>query len=128
MLDIDLVRLVESFPIKYRVGLQKTKIVHKIAAEKYLPEEIINRPKKGFQVPFAQWARGKWRDRIESVLFDKNASYLSILDSKGVNKIWEEHLSGKRNRTRQLFALLSFAICMENQKNKSILSSGLQTK
>ena len=116
MLDIDLVRLVESFPIKYKLGLQKTKIVHKIAAERYLPKEIINRSKKNFQVPFAQWARGKWRDRIESVLFYKNAPYLSILDFNGVKKIWKDHLSGKKDKTRQLFALLSFAICIENRR------------
>lgn len=118
MLDIDLVRLVESFPVNYKVGLRRTKIVHRMAAEKYLPQEIINRPKKGFQVPFAQWARGEWRDRIESVLFNRNAHYLSVLNYDGVQKIWQQHLSGKRDRTRQLFALLSFAFCVESQKKK----------
>ncbi len=115
MLDIELINLVESFPVHYKASFMKTKIVHRMAAEKYLPEEIISRPKKGFQVPFAQWAKKEWRDRIEAVLFDSRASYLSILQYDGVQKIWQEHLSGKRDRTRQLFALISFAFCIEHQ-------------
>jgi len=115
MLDIDLIKLVESFPVNYKIGFSKTKIVHRMAAAKYLPKDIISRPKKGFQIPFAQWAKGKWQDRIEAELFDKNAPYLSILRYDGVRKIWQDHLSGKRDCTRQLFALLSFAFCIKNQ-------------
>ena len=109
MLDLDLIELVDSFPVSFKLDYRKTKIVHRRAAEAYLPSRIINRPKKGFQVPFADWARGRWRDRIEAVLFDSTAPYLSVLDKKGVQRIWREHLIGKRDRTRQLFALLSFA-------------------
>lgn len=113
MLDIELVKFVESLPVKYKVSLNRTKIVHKLAAKRYLPENIVNRPKKGFQVPFAQWAGGIWKEKIESVLFEKNATYLSAVDIKGVQKIWAEHCSGKRNRARQLFALLTLAFCLK---------------
>ncbi len=115
--DIELVKFVESLPVKYKVGLNRTKIVHKLAAKKYLPENIINRPKKGFQVPFAQWAGGIWKEQIESVLFERNATYLSAVDIKGVQKIWAEHCSGKRNRTKQLFALLTLAFCLKALDN-----------
>ncbi len=114
MLDIELVKFVESLPLNYKVSLNRTKIVHKLAAKKYLPEKIVNRPKKGFQVPFTQWSRGIWKDKIESVLFKENTPYLSYLNKKEVQKIWNGHCLGKCDKTRQIFALLALAFCLED--------------
>jgi asparagine synthase (glutamine-hydrolysing) len=110
MLDLDVVRFVESLPISYRVGIRRTKIVHKLMAQNYLPTEIVHRPKKGFQVPFGQWSRGPWRDWIESVLLDSNAPHWAQLQRVGVEKLWKQHLVAKPDRSRQIFALLMLTV------------------
>ena len=107
MLDIELVRFIESLPINYRIRWQQAKIVHKLMAERYLPPEIIHRKKKGFQVPFGTWSRTIWRAWIESTLFE---GLRGLLHQHGVEKIWSEHLAGKTDRSRQIFALLMLAL------------------
>jgi asparagine synthase (glutamine-hydrolysing) len=115
MLDIELVQFVESLPLNFRVALRKTKIVHKLMAERYLPSSIVHRPKKGFSVPFGNWTRGVWRSYIEETLLAKEAPHWAMLDRKGVLSLWTEHLSAKPDRSRQIFALFMLAIWWKQQ-------------
>ena len=39
--------------------------MHNRMAERDLPQAVVHRPKKGFQVPFGAWARGSWRAWVE---------------------------------------------------------------
>lgn len=110
MLDIELTRFIESLPLHYRSTYNKTKIVHKLAAEKYLPAHIVNRKKKGFQVPFGEWSKTIWKDAVESLLLGENDVLFSVLQRKGVEKIWAQHLYGKRDLSKQVFALLTLSI------------------
>lgn len=113
MLDIELVRFIESLPLDYRVTVSKTKIVHKLAAESMLPRSIVDRKKKGFQVPFSAWIRGAWKSKIESILLRSSGRHFDYLDRRGVEAIWEAHQSGSADRGKQLFALTSFALWCE---------------
>ena len=82
MLDIELMEFVESLPLDYKIRLGKGKIVHKEMAESYLPREIVHRKKKGFQVPFGDWCRGIWKDRVHDILFDPQGIHLSIWNGR----------------------------------------------
>jgi asparagine synthase (glutamine-hydrolysing) len=115
MLDIELVRFVESLPADYRVSLRGGKIAHKIAAARHLPPLIVNRPKKGFWVPFGTWAASIWKERVADILLDPSAPQWTFLDRHAVEQLWREHVSGRRNRTRQLFALLAFCFWWRQQ-------------
>ena len=115
MLDIELVRFVESLPLQYRVALRKTKIVHKKMAESYLPSSIVHRKKKGFGVPFGAWSRGPWQSFVQETLLDKNAPHWEALSRTGVETIWNQHLNGKPDRSRQLFSLLMLALWWRQQ-------------
>lgn len=116
MLDIELVRFVESLPVHYRVGLNKGKIVHKLMAKRYLPSQIVYRKKKGFQVPFDTWSRGAWKPWIESVLFAPDAPHWQLLRKEGVQRCWQEHLNGKPGRGRQMFSLIMLCVWWRQQE------------
>ncbi|KYC28992.1 Asparagine synthetase [Sterolibacterium denitrificans] len=107
MLDIELVQFVESLPIEYRLRWGKGKIVHKAMAERYLPADIVHRPKKGFQVPFGAWSRNEWRGWLEPLLLD---GLNGLLHREGVERIWRQHLVCKPDRSRQIFALMMLAL------------------
>lgn len=110
MLDIELVRFVDSLPIDYRLRWRQGKVVHKRTAEASLPAEIVHRPKKGFQVPFGELSRGPWREWVEQSLLQGLAD---ILDVDGVAKLWHGHLAMKPDRSRQIFALLMLSLCRQ---------------
>jgi asparagine synthase (glutamine-hydrolysing) len=110
MLDIEVVRFVESLPIEYRVRLSSGKIAHKLAAARHLAPAIVNRPKKAFMSPFGAWAATVWKERIADVLLSPSASHWAWLNRQAVQGLWREHVNGKRDRSRQLFALTSFCL------------------
>lgn len=107
MLDTELVQFVESLPIEYRLRWGKGKIVHKAMAERYLPADIVHRPKKGFQVPFSAWSRNEWRVWLEPLLLE---GLDGLLRREGVERIWRQHLACKPDRSRQIFALMMLAL------------------
>ncbi|MDH5694272.1 MAG: asparagine synthase (glutamine-hydrolyzing) [Gammaproteobacteria bacterium] len=109
MLDLELVKFVESLPLNYKVAIGKSKIVHKKMAMNYLPKSIVQRRKKGFQVPFGTWVKKEWKDRIFALLLDENAPHLGLLDKKGIQGILNRHIRGDLDMSRQLFALSSLA-------------------
>ena len=111
MLDIRLVSFIESLPLSMKVRLRRTKIVHKAMAERYLPSEIVHRKKKGFQVPFGDWSRTIWKDRVSEVLLRPGASHLNYLDPSAVSEIWRTHQ--RSDRSREVFSLLVFALWCE---------------
>lgn len=110
MLDIELVKFVESLPVGYRVALRQTKIAHKLMAERYLPRSIVHRKKRGFQVPFGEWSRGPWRSYVEDILLSPDAPHFEYLNRKGVLAMWNEHVSNRRDRSRQMFSLFMLAL------------------
>ncbi len=118
MLDFELVRFVESLPRQYRTAPGRGKIVHKRAARLFLPSDIINRPKLGFEVPFSEWIRGAWRDRVASLIAEKGCALDGLLNLRVIRALLSDHCESGRNRGRQIFALLSLAIWIE--QNASI--------
>jgi len=116
MLDLELVKFVESLPLSYRLKLGRSKLVHKQTARRYLPAAVVNRRKKGFQVPFAMWSRTIWQEWVADWLLDSGSRYLQALDRSAVEKLWQSHLRGAPDRSRQIFALLMLAIWWQQQR------------
>ena len=68
LLDDTLVDWAFSLPSRYKVRRTRGKHLLKLAARGKIPDEIIDRPKKGFGIPLASWLRGPLRPRIEEVV------------------------------------------------------------
>ena len=71
-----------------------------------LPEEIVNRPKRGFTLPFEKWLRGEMRPVVEDTLLHGNWDHTSISDN-AVKEVWVRFLAGKTSWSRpwSLFVL-----------------------
>jgi asparagine synthase (glutamine-hydrolysing) len=78
-----------------------------------LPAEIINRPKRGFTLPFERWLRGEMRSVVESALLSSNWDRTSI-NSSAVRRIWNRFLAGETSWSRpwSLFVLTRW--CEQN--------------
>lgn len=103
ILDLDLVRYLESLPVEYRVTLRQRKRVHKLFAREYLPAAIIERPKKGFWSPTARWFRDS--RAIHDLLLQPDSRFAGFLDRQAVARTLEQHRRG-HNRERHIFLLL----------------------
>ncbi len=115
LLDLELVRFIESLPSQYRVRLKKGKIIHKKYAEKKLPPDIVHRPKKGFLSPTRKWFRQS--DTLRGILLDPNSTFAAFFDQNEVKKIIERHDAGY-NMERHLFLLLCVRFVLDNDRIK----------
>ncbi|MBT5399280.1 asparagine synthase (glutamine-hydrolyzing) [bacterium] len=75
---------------------------------KYVPKELIERPKAGFAVPVGQWIRGPLREWADDLLDETRMHREGYFNPKLVRKIWNQHLSGNYDWTPRLWAILMF--------------------
>jgi len=80
---------------------------HKVL-HRYVPEELVTRPKTGFGVPLDSWLRGPLRDWAEDLLSRSRIEGEGFFAPAPVRRAWEEHLSGRRNHQHKLWAALMF--------------------
>ncbi|MDE2028379.1 MAG: hypothetical protein KGJ11_07550, partial [Candidatus Omnitrophica bacterium] len=76
-------------------------------AERYLPREVIYRPKQGFELPIAHWFRKDLAGVFEHlVLNDGSLARREWFDMHYVRRIWETHKAGAERHTHRLWSLL----------------------
>ncbi|MFL5827523.1 MAG: asparagine synthase (glutamine-hydrolyzing) [Thermoleophilaceae bacterium] len=109
-LDQDLVALVESMHPSMKLRGREGKSIHKEAMLGLLPEEIVRRPKVGWETPLDSWLRDELRPLLEDVLLSAGGVCRELFEEHALRDLIEEHASGARDRTRELFCLLSLGL------------------
>jgi asparagine synthase (glutamine-hydrolysing) len=89
--------------------------------KKYVPDELINRPKMGFAVPLDSWLRGPLRDWAENCLDARRLREEGFFDPMPIRSKWEEHLAGQRNWSYPLWDILMFQAWLETSEETRAL-------
>lgn len=96
MLDRDVIEFAFSLPDSYKYDGKVSKKVLKHMLYKYVPEEMMNRPKKGFSVPLTKWLTegdtAKWASELMN---DSKIADLGVLDRNLVLKLWKGFEKGR---------------------------------
>jgi len=75
---------------------------------KYVPKELIERPKTGFGIPLEQWLRGPLSGWADKLLRKDRLKEEGFFDADKITDMWEQHKSGKRNWQYLLWDVLMF--------------------
>lgn len=92
--------------LKLRDGMGKW-VLRKVLS-KYVPNRLVDRPKAGFAIPIGDWLKGPLRPWAEDLLDPSVISREGWFDPSIVQKRWSMHLSGQRDSTSALWAILMF--------------------
>jgi asparagine synthase (glutamine-hydrolysing) len=106
LLDHRVVEFAWRLPTALKVRGGKGKWLLRQVLRRYVPEAIFDRPKQGFNVPIGAWLKGPLRDWAEELLAAPGLQQEGVLDAVRVQACWHEHLSGRRDRADELWAIL----------------------
>ena len=76
----------------------------------WLPPDILSRPKQGFQIPYADWFRGRLGDFARETWRSSGAADADYLVPDAVERLFDEHRRGEADHGRMLYAIAAFAI------------------
>jgi len=115
-LDPKIVELAWRMPIEMKINGTEGKSVLRNILYKYVPKELIERPKAGFSIPLSDWLKGPLKDWADSLLDKERLISEGYLNAEYVSNIWNEHLKGKRNWTFRIWSILMFQSWLESTK------------
>jgi asparagine synthase (glutamine-hydrolysing) len=118
-LDHKLVEFVMGLPSALKLKGFTSKYILKKAMKGWLPDEVINRPKKGFGVPIAKWVKGPLQELFRDLLSSGRIGQERFLNPGFVTRLLQDHLSDKKDNRKQLWTLLVWELWV-NQFHPSL--------
>lgn len=110
LLDYRIVEFMEGLPYSYKYRFLRTKRLLKTLMKGRLPDEIIERKKKGFGLPIARWLKAELRPWMEELLSKEAVARRGLFDYASIAKLKNDHIFGRRDNRKQLWNLLAFAL------------------
>lgn len=105
--DYRVVDFVTGLPTEYRLRGTRSKHILKHVAKQWIPEEIAERKKVGFDSPIGQWAKQHLREFIFGFLSPKHIARSGLLNPDAVQRLLSDHASSRRDYSLQLWSLLA---------------------
>ena len=106
LLDHRLIEFAAALPEGLRTRRGEGKWLLKKAMQRYLPDEVLYRPKQGFVLPMAQWFRGPLASSARTIGSSAALARTGWFDAKRLGAIAEDHISGRADHGRLLWQLV----------------------
>ena len=107
----DLLEYVPSLPDNYKIKGSQTKYILRKLAEKYLPAELINQPKRGFEIPLKKWIDNELKDMIASYILSPNAYCKNFVQPGFIENLWNRKIkTGDEKRAKMLWTLFALEV------------------
>ncbi|MCS7210392.1 MAG: asparagine synthase (glutamine-hydrolyzing) [Chloroherpetonaceae bacterium] len=113
--DYRIVEFAHRLPAKYKMGGNlltgyKQKALLKKVAERYLPKEIVYRPKAPFGAPLRAWVRNDLDEMIDDLLSPERLRRRGIFRPAAITEMLRRHKSGEEDSAHRIWALLTLEL------------------
>lgn len=113
LLDHRVIEFAWRLPLSIRLRDRGSKWPLRQVLKHYVPPQLIDRPKRGFHMPVAEWLRGPLRDWSEALL-DERRLRDAGLDPRPVREKWAEHLAGLTRWDYHLWTVLMYSAWVDS--------------
>ncbi|HKC20528.1 MAG TPA: asparagine synthase C-terminal domain-containing protein, partial [Candidatus Dormibacteraeota bacterium] len=120
LLNNDFVTYATSLPMNLKLRGLRSKFLLKRALRGMLPPRILDRPKKGFGIPVAEWFRGPVREQMQTALAPDRVKREGFFDAEGVGRLVSDHLEGRVDNRKQLWTLFAFQMWHEGYRSAAL--------
>jgi asparagine synthase (glutamine-hydrolysing) len=110
LLDHELLELAGRIPSHFKVHGKQTKWVFKEAFRSRLPSGLLERKKRGFEIPVDDWLRGPLRDIFRDTVLSPRAPVADLIDQALVERLFRMQEAGVRRMGGVLWSLLVLAL------------------
>ncbi|MBI2132363.1 MAG: asparagine synthase C-terminal domain-containing protein, partial [Candidatus Tectomicrobia bacterium] len=104
-----MLRLSASMPLSWKVAGYTGKRLLREALRDFLPREILDRSRKGFTVPVAEWLRGELAGTARELLAPGKVERWCLLEREGPLRLLGEHVSGRADWGLALWGWMTFS-------------------
>jgi asparagine synthase (glutamine-hydrolysing) len=106
-LDRTVVEYVQRLGSHFKVRNGTRKWLHRRVCQRYLPQVILRRKKRGFASNVVdEWFRSSLKGEISELLLDESSLIFGLLNPKPVRRLLEGHQSGRQDNHKLLFSLV----------------------
>jgi asparagine synthase (glutamine-hydrolysing) len=109
LLDGELVEWVNRLPFNNKFMNGQTKIVLRKLMKGKIPDGILNGRKQGFTPPIAEWFVNNLQKSIKDYLFSEDEFFVKSY----IDRLWNEHVSGRQNHRKLLWTLFVWKLWSE---------------
>jgi asparagine synthase (glutamine-hydrolysing) len=112
--DYRVVEFAWRLPLRLKIRKGQGKWILRQVLYRYVPKELVERPKRGFSVPIDAWLRGPLREWAASLLDPARLRQEGFFDPRPIQVKWEQHQNGSRNWRYDLWDVLMFQAWLES--------------
>ena len=117
LLDPRVVEFAWRLPLDMKVRPNHGKWLLRQVLYRYIPRDLVERPKMGFGIPLDSWLRGPMRDWAEALLEPRRLGKEGFFNASAVREKWEHHLRGRGAWQFHLWDILMFQLWWEYQNS-----------
>ena len=126
MLDHRVVEFAWTLPLEYKIRNGVGKWPLRQVLDRYVPRELIDRPKMGFAIPLEEWLRGPLREWAEELLDENRLVREGFFHPQPIRQMLKEHTSGSQNWQERLWPILMFELWLDEQGAKRSRLGGVR--
>jgi asparagine synthase (glutamine-hydrolysing) len=109
-----------AIPGRDKIRNRQGKVALKRAAEKWLPREIVYRPKASFGVPLRGWIRNDLRAVINDVLVRGELVGSGMIRADALDRLIQDERAGREDNAKQIWQLLTMELWYRNVRSTGV--------
>ncbi|MBS1745945.1 MAG: asparagine synthase (glutamine-hydrolyzing) [Bacteroidetes bacterium] len=113
MLDHRIIEFVSQLPAHLKIRNQTNKYILKQIVHKYVPQQLMDRPKMPFIAPLTLWFKDELKEKIQYYLSEEKLNESGLFNNHSVIKLSRDYLEGKKITYQKVWNILVFQLWYE---------------